>query len=686
MAILLPSQQASVHSLPRKGEESGEQRRNIIAYRLLLTTPRKMQAPKKPGEVFWPKTVLKKWLNLRTNDSEFSADEGSNDSGLEEDDGECGGCEANEGKRARRFQTEANDDNLESIPYKLKRRNTETLRAQYINTKELRVCIGTWNVGGQFPPENLDVSEWVDMEEPADIYALGIQEIVPLNAGNIFGAEDSRPVTKWEDLIRDTLNRIRPIKPKYKCYSDPPSPSRFETSADATITMDELLSETDSDDDEEQLFSHTGSNVENPTSADDSKSSLDSNSDHAESDPPQELDPTKPPTTKRLQRLNHFTLLDYDVNSATTTTTTQQKKLLKTLSTAERIGLIWPEQPLDLLPEHALNKACSFRSNKSFRTHNPFNPVRGELKESSEIGLVPELDLNVVRCRKKRLAFVRIISKQMVGIYLSLWVRRSLRKHIRNLKVSTVGVGVMGYIGNKGSISVSMSVYQTLFCFICSHLSSGQQSGDELRRNADVQEIHRRTQFSKVARMGMPQTIHDHERIFWLGDLNYRIDLSFERTHELIASKNWSMLEGRDQLKRELKKGRAFDGWSEGAIDFPPTYKYEFNSTTYVGHDHRGGRRNPAWCDRILSFGKGVRLLSYRRSELKLSDHRPVTAIFVAEVEVFCHRKLQKALSLTDAEVEDGQTLPDLDFNHEMGHPVPGEVSCVFYHNKHSFI
>lgn len=91
-------------------------------------------------------------------------------------------------------------------------------------------------------------------------------------------------------------------------------------------------------------------------------------------------------------------------------------------------------------------------------------------------------------------------------------------------------------------------------------------------------------------------------------------------------------------------------------------------------------------CDRILSFGKGVRLLSYRRSELKLSDHRPVTAIFMAEVEVFCHRKLQKALSLTDAEVEDGQTLPDLDFNHEMGHPVPGEVSCVFYHNKHSFI
>ena len=58
-------------------------------------------------------------------------------------------------------------------------------------------------------------------------------------------------------------------------------------------------------------------------------------------------------------------------------------------------------------------------------------------------------------------------------------------------------------------------------------------------------------------------------------------------------------------------------------------------------------------CDRILSYGKGMRLLDYRRFELRLSDHRPVTAVFMAEVEVFCHRKLQRALTFTDAEVEE---------------------------------
>ena len=40
-------------------------------------------------------------------------------------------------------------------------------------------------------------------------------------------------------------------------------------------------------------------------------------------------------------------------------------------------------------------------------------------------------------------------SKQMVGIFLSVWVRSDLMHHVRNLKVSCVGRGLMGYLGNK---------------------------------------------------------------------------------------------------------------------------------------------------------------------------------------------------------------------------------------------
>lgn len=63
-----------------------------------------------------------------------------------------------------------------------------------------------------------------------------------------------------------------------------------------------------------------------------------------------------------------------------------------------------------------------------------------------------------------------------------------------------------------------------------------------------------------------------------------------------------------------------------------------------------------------------MKLMDYKRSELKFSDHRPVTAVLMAEVEVFSHRKLQRALTLTDKEIEDGDILSDLDIDAQMGH------------------
>jgi len=42
-----------------------------------------------------------------------------------------------------------------------------------------------------------------------------------------------------------------------------------------------------------------------------------------------------------------------------------------------------------------------------------------------------------------------IISKQMVGIFISVWSRRDLCPFIRHPSVSCVGCGVMGCLGNK---------------------------------------------------------------------------------------------------------------------------------------------------------------------------------------------------------------------------------------------
>ncbi|XP_022133796.1 type IV inositol polyphosphate 5-phosphatase 3 isoform X2 [Momordica charantia] len=611
-------------------------------------------------QLFWPRVVLRKWLNISAKESDYSADT-EDDEDVNSSDSETEECHRG---RESRFKVDNGDEPLvdsNDVLPRLRRRNSETFRTQYINTKELRICVGTWNVGGKLPPEDLDIDGWIDTSEPADIYVLGLQEIVPLNAGNIFGAEDSRPVARWEDIIRETLNRVRPATTKIKCFSDPPSPSKFKPSDDIPDLEEEILHESDSDIGEEvhpcdeEFFdkeNQDGQVADRNLCLNNPVSELSANT---KSGIPVEQDLVRQYSSpKRLDRLNCLRTEDSSENDGSVLQ--QNRRLTKMLSGSERIGLCWPEPPLHLLPHNVLERPNSFKSirsfkaSKSFATYNSFKSTINEMP--SGVALLGEIDLESLLKRKRRSSYVRIVSKQMVGIFLTIWVRRSLRRHIQNVNVSTVGVGVMGYIGNKGSISVSMSVYQTLFCFICTHLTSGEKEGDELKRNADVSEIHRRTQFHSLNGIGFPKIIHDHERIIWLGDLNYRINLSYEKTRELISRKEWSKLAESDQLSREFKKGRAFDGWTEGNLSFPPTYKYENNSEKYYGEDPKVGRRTPAWCDRILSYGKGLKLCSYRRTEIKFSDHRPVTATYTAEVEVFCPRKLQRALTFTDAEIE----------------------------------
>jgi hypothetical protein len=306
-----------------------------------------------------------------------------------------------------------------------------------------RVCVGTWNVAGRLPPDDLDIQDWLDMEEPADIYVLGFQEIVPLNAGNIFGAEDNRPVAMWEHIIRETLNKISPDKPKYKCHSDPPSPSRFKPSDDVE---DELVSESDSESGGEV---HPW-NEQDFTVDDDSVHS--NKYEHSTSGPTETTvngnNFSRVPSMKIFDRSHNLSFKDY-VSSLEEPI--HQKMLTKTLSYSERLGMIWPEQPLDILAQRLPDSTKPFISEKALRSCLSFKSAHGDSNAFPDDCLVHDFNIKSALVKTKRPYFVRIISKQMVGVFISIWVRRSLRKHIQNLKVSTVGVGAMGYIGNKAS-------------------------------------------------------------------------------------------------------------------------------------------------------------------------------------------------------------------------------------------
>jgi hypothetical protein len=346
------------------------------------------------------------------------------------------------------------------------------------------------------------------VSEPDAVDECRFQEVVPLNAGNVFGAEDGRPALAWESVIRGALRRAQPSRPRYRCYSHPPSPSRFDPPVDAAAAADELLpggTDTETDTDEDVPFSF-------PVRAEEYVAA----------------------TPRKLSRLNHFSVVVDEKENGSSELNgdelddgpdqppppqqqqlgLQQRALLRSLSRADRVGLVWPEQPLDLLPPRAMNAASSFKASKSFKSfRGSFRSRVADAAAADDLPMIPDLDLDLDGAlrKKSRSPFVRIVSKQMVGIFLTVWVRRGLRKCVQNLKVSTVGVGAMGYIGNKGAVSVSMSVYQTMFCFVCSHLAAGEKPGDVHKRNADVHEIHRRTRFAAPGDLQLPRDIHDHE-------------------------------------------------------------------------------------------------------------------------------------------------------------------------------
>ncbi|XP_074347924.1 type IV inositol polyphosphate 5-phosphatase 9 [Apium graveolens] len=237
-----------------------------------------------------------------------------------------------------------------------------------------------------------------------------------------------------------------------------------------------------------------------------------------------------------------------------------------------------------------------------------------------------------------RQGFRCLISKQMVGILISVWVRADLHSFVRNPSVSCVGCGIMGCLGNKGAISVRFRLHETSFCFVCSHLASGGKLGDEKIRNSNVAEIFSRTSFPKGPSHDLARKIIDHDRVILLGDLNYRISLPEHKIRVLVDKEEWNMLLENDQLKKEIREGQVFEGWHEGEINFAPTYKYNPNSDAYYGSSDHGKKgekkRAPAWCDRIMWYGEGLKQHFYSRTESKLSDHRPVKAVFTSQVKV----------------------------------------------------
>lgn len=217
------------------------------------------------------------------------------------------------------------------------------------------------------------------------------QEIVPLNAGNVLGAENNGPAAKWLSLIRKTLN---------KSQREGSTNSRSSLSpgcAKSTDMVDTIIS-------------------------------LDSDFEGSRS---QKNDPFY--HRRSFQVLGWGSKMDDD-------SANRQPKLQRNFSVSDQ-----------MLMGRSIGRTDSDNTIKSLHSDDEYVACAADSPSASTMFFSPEPDSPAVDDRSSygKMNYCLAANKQMVGIFLLVWVRSDLRHYIRNLKVSCVGRGLMGYLGNK---------------------------------------------------------------------------------------------------------------------------------------------------------------------------------------------------------------------------------------------
>jgi hypothetical protein len=224
------------------------------------------------------------------------------------------------------------------------------------------------------------------------IICCSFQEIVPLNANNVLCVEDREPAARWEAKIREYLNNksdLRKVSDPFQSRSAPSSPH----GGDMGISVSEVS-------DVEKLLGRcvSGKNLE----------------------------------TAFLATEGNF--LNYEKNLSAQV---EEWPLNRTSSGEEALNdSEWPfaiaTSDVTTRDLHEAAMADELLSEKA----NLVAP----LLSSGSVCLPPTVVRQKYSC---------VASKQMVGIFITVWVRSKLWRHVHSVKVSAVGLGLMHYLGNK---------------------------------------------------------------------------------------------------------------------------------------------------------------------------------------------------------------------------------------------
>ncbi|KAI7872760.1 Endonuclease/exonuclease/phosphatase [Spinellus fusiger] len=268
--------------------------------------------------------------------------------------------------------------------------------------------------------------------------------------------------------------------------------------------------------------------------------------------------------------------------------------------------------------------------------------------------------------------YYKLASQQLVTMLLIVIAKKDHVRYLSQVETNYAGVGLMNLMGNKGGVAVRFRFHDSYYCFVTSHLAAFVDKVE--KRNQDFTEIAKRLVFHSpvdstlaylnfawnnggdegVSFLESHNVIHQQsnsasifhaDHLIWLGDLNYRVNLTEAEIKMRLQQGEIDYLLQYDQLLIERQAGRTFSMFEEGTIAFSPTYKYDAGTNQY---DTSEKRRAPSWTDRILwkttREPKGQqrqKLVSYSSCmEMMTSDHKPVRALMETQVRRMDSQKL----------------------------------------------
>ncbi|CAG9314483.1 OCRL_1 [Blepharisma stoltei] len=216
--------------------------------------------------------------------------------------------------------------------------------------------------------------------------------------------------------------------------------------------------------------------------------------------------------------------------------------------------------------------------------------------------------------------------QSLVGLLSLIIVKSSLQEYLSNIKDSCVKLGLKGYTGNKGAICQRFSFFDSTICVINCHLAAHKHQ--TRLRNHHVKSILKYAKFTLDDKE--IKGIYEHDYIFWTGDLNYRLNkLNTDEILSRLNSQQYDELLRYDQFDIEKKTNQILADFSEGKIDFPPSFKYYIGSNKFDTNN----KRDPSWCDRVLWKGEAQLIRYGICSYVIQSDHKPVFASFLIRVK-----------------------------------------------------